>query len=76
MDGIKIRKKIVEFLQFSSKFSYAYSPRNMMLIAQQQRGALLCKSFKAWKELGYSVKKGEHGMEAVRPYTDHYFKNR
>lgn len=35
----------------------------MMLIAQQQRGALLCKSFKAWKELGYSVKKGEHGME-------------
>lgn len=56
-------EEIVEFLQFSSKFSYAYSPRNMMLIAQQQRGALLCKSFKAWKELGYSVKKGEHGME-------------
>ena len=43
-------EEIVEFLQFSSKFSYAYSPRNMMLIAQQQRGALLCKSFKAWKE--------------------------
>ena len=50
-------EEIVEFLQFSSKFSYAYSPRNMLLIAQQQRGALLCKSFKAWKELGYSVKK-------------------
>lgn len=33
-------EEIVEFLQFSSKFSYAYSPRNMMLIAQQQRGAL------------------------------------
>ena len=29
-------EEIVEFLQFSSKFSYAYSPRNMMLIAQQQ----------------------------------------
>ena len=27
-------EEIVEFLQFSSKFSYAYSPRNMMLIAQ------------------------------------------
>ena len=39
-------EEIVEFLQFSSKFSYAYSPRNMMLIAQQQRGALLCKSFR------------------------------
>ena len=24
-------EEIVEFLQFSSKFSYAYSPRNMML---------------------------------------------
>lgn len=63
-------EEIVEFLQFSSKFSYAYSPRNMMLIAQQQRVALLCKSFKAWKELGYSVKKGERKSHLSGHYKD------
>lgn len=72
-------EEIVEFLQFSSKFSYAYSPRNMMLIAQQQRGALLCKSFKAWKELGYSVKKGEHHRLSLYKnselFSHHTFQN-
>ena len=38
-----------------------------MLIQQQQSGAILCKSFQGWKELGYSVKRGEHGMEVYVP---------
>ena len=44
--------QISDFLQFASKFSYSYSPRNTMLIQQQQSGAILCKSFQCWKELG------------------------
>lgn len=59
--------QISDFLQFASKFSYSYSPRNTMLIQQQQSGAILCKSFQGWKELGYSVKRGEHGMEVYVP---------
>ena len=59
--------QISDFLQFANKFSYSYSPRNTMLIQQQQSGAILCKSFQGWKELGYSVKRGEHGMEVYVP---------
>lgn len=55
--------QISDFLQFASKFSYSYSPRNTMLIQQQQSGAILCKSFQGWKELGYSVKRGELAPE-------------
>ena len=33
-------EEIVEFLQFSSKFSYAYSPRNMMLMSPSVRETL------------------------------------
>ena len=44
-------EEIVEFLQFSSKFSYAYSPRNMMLIAQQQRELYSVNPLKPGKNL-------------------------
>lgn len=56
---------LVEFVQFSERFSYRYSVRNTMLIYSQNRGAMLCNSFAAWKKLGCSVKKGHHGMKIL-----------
>lgn len=52
---------IAEALAFSSKF-YKYSLENQMLIKHQNRGACYVQSFAVWKEMGYQVNKGEHGM--------------
>lgn len=57
---------IAEHLAFSSKF-YKYSIRNQMLIENQNKGAQYVQSFAAWKEMGYSVNKGEHGMMLLVP---------
>lgn len=62
---------IAEFLKFKTKF-YNYSSRNTMLIFQQNPGAVFCNSFKAFKDLGYSVKKGEHGMKILVPTLKTY----
>src|SRR5699024_10286528 len=58
---------LAAFFQFSEKFSYQYSFRNTLLIQQQNRGAILCQSFDAWKKSGYSVLKGMHGMSIYVP---------
>lgn len=58
---------LVEFFQFAEKFSYKYSFRNTLLIQQQNRGAILCQSFEAWKKSGYSVLKEMHGMSIYVP---------
>lgn len=62
---------IIEYLKFSSQF-YNYSARNSMLIFQQNQGAKFCNSFKAYKDMGYSVKRGEHGMKILVPTIKTY----
>lgn len=62
---------IIEYLKFKTKF-YSYSSRNCSLIYQQRPGAVFCNSFKSFKELGYSVKKGEHGMKILVPTIKTY----
>lgn len=57
---------ITEYLQFGSKF-YQYSPKNTMLIYAQNPGATYVQSFKAWKDEGFPVKKGEHGLAVYVP---------
>jgi hypothetical protein len=52
---------IADYLQFSQRF-YEYSPRNLRLIYQQNRGATFVKSFADWKKEGVSVKRGETGI--------------
>ena len=57
---------IAEALEFGSKF-YHYSVRNAQLIYSQNPYAQYVQSFPAWKKMGYSIKKGEHGMNILVP---------
>lgn len=56
----------LEFLEFSSKF-YNYSIKNQTLIMEQNKGASLCGSFKFFKDLGYSVNRGEKAIKIFVP---------
>lgn len=62
---------IAEYLKFTSRF-YNYSSRNTMLIYMQNMGAMYCNSFKGFKDMGYSVKRGEHGMKILVPTIKTY----
>ncbi len=63
---------LIEYFKFNSKF-YQYSKNNNALIYQQNPYAQYCGSFKAFKDMGYSIKKGEHGMKILVPYISKYF---
>lgn len=43
-----------------------------MLIYQQNPGAMFCNSYKAYQDMGYSVKRGEHGMKILVPTIKTY----
>ncbi|MGN0173663.1 MAG: LPD25 domain-containing protein, partial [Acutalibacteraceae bacterium] len=64
--------KMIEFLQFKSKF-YNYSVKNTMLIQKQLPGAVFCGSFQSWKEKGYFVTKGQTGLKIFVPVITTYF---
>ena len=64
-------QNMIEYLQFSTRF-YNYSSRNTMLIYQQNPGAMFCNSYKSYKDMGYSVKRGEHGMKILVPTIKTY----
>ncbi len=53
---------IAEALKFGSRM-YQYSVRNNMLIYSQNPNATYVQSFKAWKDMGASVKEGEKGCK-------------
>lgn len=55
---------IAEYLAFAATFRQ-YSLRNQLLILAQNPGARLCLPFTAWRERGYSVRKGEHGLQIL-----------
>lgn len=55
-----------DLLRFSSKF-YQYSPRNNNLIYQQNPHATFTDSFVGFRNNGYNVKKGEHGLKIFVP---------
>lgn len=57
---------IVEMLEFGSRI-YQYSMRNNMLIYAQNPYATYVQSFKAWSEMGATVKKGEKGYKVYIP---------
>lgn len=59
-------EKYMEFLDFKAKF-YNYSLNNCLMILLQNSNATFVASFTKFKALGYSVKKGEHGMTIIRP---------
>ncbi|MEI4623519.1 ImmA/IrrE family metallo-endopeptidase [Bacillus pfraonensis] len=55
-----------EYLSFMAKF-YRYSPSNIALIQNQFKGSRAVGSFSFWKEKGFSVKKGEKGIQILVP---------
>lgn len=62
---------IAEFLEFGSRF-YEYSVNNVMMIYAQNQHATYVQSFKAWKDDGYHVKKGQKGIKVLVPMTITY----
>lgn len=44
-----------------------YSFQNMVLILAQNRYATNCAGFKTWREMGYTVRKGEKGLRILAP---------
>ncbi|HGE5781555.1 TPA: ArdC-like ssDNA-binding domain-containing protein [Bacillus pseudomycoides] len=59
-------KDLKEYLSFMGKF-YHYSPSNISLIQSQFEGARAVGSFSFWKEKGFSVQKGEKGIQILVP---------
>ncbi|MBO1627963.1 ImmA/IrrE family metallo-endopeptidase [Bacillus arachidis] len=55
-----------EYLLFMAKF-YRYSPSNIALIQNQFEGSRAVGSFSFWKEKGFSVNKGEKGIQILVP---------
>lgn len=64
---------IADYYSFAGRF-YQYSPRNNMLIYDQNKHATFCGSFKYYQDQGYSVKKGEHGLKILVPVTTTLFR--
>lgn len=62
----KTPELMAEVFQFGAKF-YKYSMKNTLLIQGQNPYAQYVQSFQSWKEMGASVKKGEHGMSIFVP---------
>lgn len=46
-----------------------YSFQNMVLILSQNRYATNCAGFNTWREMGYTVRKGEKGLRILAPRT-------
>ena len=66
-------EQIAEMLVFKSRF-YQYSINNTLLIAAQNPGVTFVGSYARWKELGYSVKLGQHGLKVLVPVEITNFK--
>lgn len=66
-------ENVIEYLNFLSQFNQ-YSARNNMLIQEQREGSLAVATFPKFKELGYSVNRGEASMQILRPNIYEYFK--
>lgn len=65
-------ENVVEFLNFLSKFNQ-YSARNNLLIQNQREGSIAVATFPKFKELGYTVNRGEKSMQILRPNFYEYF---
>ena len=57
---------ISNYLAFKTNF-YNYSDKNAFLIYMQNPYSTFVASFNKWKDLGYSVKKGEKPIRILRP---------
>jgi antirestriction protein ArdC len=60
-------EELKKFIQFRRNHFYSYSINNTILIHKQHPGASHVAGFKKWKELGYSVRKGERAVKILVP---------
>lgn len=61
-------KRLAEFLAFRAKHElYQYSPRNTLLIYNQNPGAVIVNSYNSWKGQGYHVSRGQKGLKILVP---------
>lgn len=65
-------ENVIEYLDFLSQFNQ-YSARNNLLIQNQRKGAIAVATFPKFKELGYSVNRGETSIQILRPNIYEYF---
>lgn len=65
---------MLELADFMAKFSN-YSPKNMQLIRSQFESAYACANFKAFKDAGFHVNKGEKAMKVFHPYVKEYVRD-
>lgn len=65
-------ENVIEYLDFLSQFNQ-YSARNNLLIQNQRKGAIAVATFPKFKELGYSVNRGESSIQILRPNIYEYF---
>jgi hypothetical protein len=65
---------MIELAEFMAKFSN-YSPKNMQLIRSQFESAYACANFKAFKDAGFHVNKGEKAMKVFHPYIKEYVRD-
>lgn len=70
----KSSEDMLELANFMSQFSN-YSPKNMQLINSQFPHAYACANFKAFKEAGFHVNKGEKAMKVFHPYVKEYVRD-
>lgn len=66
--GLRDTDRYRQYLDVMSRF-HEYSFRNVLLILEQMPKATAIASFTAWKSMGRSVKKGEHGIRILAPVT-------
>lgn len=59
-------KQYKEYLDFSARF-YKYSFNNTMLIKMQNQHATYVGSYKHFKDIGYNVRRGQHGYTILVP---------
>ncbi|MBU4643066.1 hypothetical protein INP75_30565 [Bacillus toyonensis] len=70
----KSPEDMLELAEFMAKFSN-YSPKNMQLIRSQFENAYACANFKAFKDAGFHVNKGEKAMKVFHPYMKEYVRD-
>ncbi|MBE7106127.1 hypothetical protein FT637_24900 [Bacillus cereus] len=70
----KSPEDMLELADFMAKFSN-YSPKNMQLVRSQFESAYACANFKAFKDAGFHVNKGEKAMKVFHPYVKEYVRD-
>ncbi|PFE70779.1 hypothetical protein CN316_11425 [Bacillus cereus] len=70
----KSPEDMLELANFMAKFSN-YSPKNMQLIRSQFESGYACANFKAFKDAGFHVNKGEKAMKVFHPYIKEYVRD-